>query len=42
VGLNSAREVLMLGPKFSIFIIVAAVMTFSFCAISLEVSTAGG
>src|SRR5947207_13982709 len=42
VGLSSANEVLMLGPTFSIFMIVEAVMTFSFCALSLEVSTAGG
>ena len=41
MGRNSARGVLILDPKFSILIIVEAVMIFSFCGINPRVSPAG-
>ncbi len=42
VGLNSARGVLMFGPKFSILMIVDAVIIFSFWGIKSPVVSAEG
>src|SRR5207249_11675749 len=42
VGLSSAKGVLIFGPKFSVLMIVDAVIMFSFCGIRLpEVSASG-
>ncbi len=41
VGLNSDKDVLTLGPRFSILIIVDEVIIFSFWGIKAPVSTDG-